>query len=111
MSSEDKILERIDTFEVRMTRMIHKLEERISTIESNFNQAAQLANGLMDGNSFFNRTDLEQFKDTFLNSKNSNIPSGMDSISDMVESLKGFKDKLSGIQNVLKTQVLPTDIK
>lgn len=110
-NKEEEILEKLHLFEVRMTRMLHKLDERISAIETNFGQAAQLANGLMEGNSFFNRSDLESFKDTLLNSNNSVMPNNIDSLSDMMESLKGFKDKLSGIQNVLRTQVLPADPK
>ena len=110
MELNDKILDKLETLEIKMMKMFHRLEERLSAIETNFEQASQLANGLIDGNPLFNRGDLEQFKDSFMNPKNSGSQSA-DSISEMMESLKGFKDRLSGIQETLRTQVIPSERK
>lgn len=104
-NDNNEILERIDLLEARMVRMLHKLEERISLIETNFNEAAKLANGLMDGGSFFNRGDLEQFRETFMGNQTDigTIPN-LDSISDTLKSLTSLREKLSNIQGAIKDQ-------
>ncbi len=109
MNQEDRIMEKLESFEERVIRMMHKIEERLSVIEANFEQAAQLASGLMDQNPIFSRDNIEQIKNTFSNlgEPKRNMAGDVQSISEMMESLKGFKDRLSGIQDVLKTQVLP----
>lgn len=109
MKEENKLMEKLESFEERVIRMMHRIEERLAVIEANFEQAAQLASGLMDQNPIFSRDDLDQFKNAFSNPAEAKVGMVGDakSISEMMESLKGFKDRLTGIQDVLKAQVLP----
>jgi hypothetical protein len=102
-----EILDKLSSFEVRVTRMLHGLDERISSIERNFEQASQMASGLMEGSSFFSREDLESFKNTFTGDQNplSSGARNAESLSDMMESLKGMTEKFASIKGQLQSQL------
>ncbi len=104
------------TFQKEVLDKLSSIEERLSNIETRFEEATSFADSLMDGeDGLFGADGLSSIKDTlstFLTPQMTGGVSGAtdatdtagydaDSLQELVGSLKSFKERLTGIKEAI----------
>lgn len=103
------------TFEEQVLRKLSMIEERLSNIEGQFDDATSLASSMMGGEmggemgSLFDGDTMNNLKNTLSSfmspqmnvSAEDNPTPDAESLQDLVGSLQSFRDRLSGIRTAI----------